>query len=184
MLGLCCYAGSSPVVASGSCSLAAMCALLVALAFLAVEHGLQGTRASIAAPVGLAVGSFQAPEHRLNSCGTQAFLLHGMWDPPGLGIQPMSLDWQVDSLLLSHQGSPLFSVKIKKFAYGPVFTYSGLHFFSRGHQQGLLPLAKLVCTRGYQIWLRGEFRQGMVGAGVEPSPSPPLCPTLTLHNKR
>ena len=29
-------------------------------------------------------------ERRLNSCGAQAYLFHGMWDSPGLGIEPMS----------------------------------------------------------------------------------------------
>ena len=31
-----------------------------------------------------------ALEHRLNSCGTQAWLLWGMWDLPGSGIKPVS----------------------------------------------------------------------------------------------
>ena len=30
-----------------------------------------------------------ALEHRLNSCGTQAWLLRGMWDLPGPGIEPV-----------------------------------------------------------------------------------------------
>ena len=29
-------------------------------------------------------------EHGLNSCGTWAWLLHGMWDFPGPGIEPVS----------------------------------------------------------------------------------------------
>lgn len=28
--------------------------------------------------------------HRLRSCGTRAQLLHGLWDLPGLGTEPMS----------------------------------------------------------------------------------------------
>ena len=31
-----------------------------------------------------------ALEHRLNSCGTRAYLLRGMWDLPGSGVKPMS----------------------------------------------------------------------------------------------
>ena len=31
-----------------------------------------------------------ALEHRLNSHGTLAQLLHGMWDPPRSGVEPMS----------------------------------------------------------------------------------------------
>ena len=40
--------------------------------------------------------------------GTWAQLLHGMWDPPGLGVKPMSPELAsglfTDSLPLSHQG--------------------------------------------------------------------------------
>ena len=42
----------------------------------------------------------------LSSCGTQASLLPGMWDFPGPGIKPCFLHWQVDSLPVSHHGSP------------------------------------------------------------------------------
>ena len=30
-------------------------------------------------------------------------VVHGMWDLPNPGVKPMSPDWQVDSLPLSHQ---------------------------------------------------------------------------------
>ena len=43
-------------------------------------------------------------EHRLNSCGAQAQLLHGMWDFPDQGSILRLLYWQADSLQLSHQG--------------------------------------------------------------------------------
>ena len=32
----------------------------------------------------------RALERRLSSCGTRAQLLHGMWDPPGPGLEPVS----------------------------------------------------------------------------------------------
>ena len=32
----------------------------------------------------------RALEHRLCSCGTRAYLLHGTWDLPGPGIEPIS----------------------------------------------------------------------------------------------
>ena len=32
----------------------------------------------------------QVLEHGLNSCGTWAWLLHGTWDLPGPGIEPVS----------------------------------------------------------------------------------------------
>ena len=34
---------------------------------------------------------YKALEHRLNSCGSQAQLLRGMWDLPGSGIELVSL---------------------------------------------------------------------------------------------
>ena len=34
--------------------------------------------------------SSRALEHRLSSCDAQAQWLHGMWNPPGPGIEPMS----------------------------------------------------------------------------------------------
>ena len=53
MLGLCCDTGFSLVAASGSCSLAAVCRLLVAVVSLVVEHRLQGVPASVAVAPGL-----------------------------------------------------------------------------------------------------------------------------------
>ena len=40
VLGLCCCAGFSLVMASGGCSLGAVCRLLIAVASLVMEHGL------------------------------------------------------------------------------------------------------------------------------------------------
>ena len=40
--------------------------------------------------VGFSSCSFWALEHRLNSCGAQAYLLHGMWNPSRSGIKPVS----------------------------------------------------------------------------------------------
>ena len=62
MLGLHCCVGFSLVVVSYS--IVAVLRLLIAVAFLVVEHGLQGTGASIVASPWL--------EHRLNSCGAWA----------------------------------------------------------------------------------------------------------------
>ena len=44
--------------------------------------------------------------HRLSSCGSQAQLLHGMWDLPRPGLEPMSPALVGDSQPLHHQGSP------------------------------------------------------------------------------
>ena len=49
------------------------------------------------------------PRLRLHDCGTQTYLLHGVWDFPGSGIKPVSLALAGRFFLflpLSHQGSP------------------------------------------------------------------------------
>ena len=53
----------------------------------------------------------------LRRSGTWARLLWGMWDLPGSGIKPLSpeLNWQVYSLPLSQQGSPVFIFFLKLF---------------------------------------------------------------------
>ena len=42
-----------------------------------------GTRASV-------VGGSRALERRLSNCGARASLLHGMWELPGPGLEPLS----------------------------------------------------------------------------------------------
>ena len=59
-------------------------------ASLAVEHRLLGVRASAVEAHGPSRRSSRAPQHRLGSRGPLAQLLHGTWDLPGLGIEPMS----------------------------------------------------------------------------------------------
>ena len=49
-----------------------------------------GTRASVVAAHGLSSCGSQALERRLSSCGARASLLHGMWDHPGPGLEPVS----------------------------------------------------------------------------------------------
>ena len=45
-----------------------------------------GARASVVAAYGLSSCSSRVPEHRLSSCGA----FHGVWNPPGPGIEPVS----------------------------------------------------------------------------------------------
>ena len=47
---------------------------------LVVEHGFQGIGALADVAHGLHSYGSQALEHRLNSCGVRAQLLHGLWD--------------------------------------------------------------------------------------------------------
>ena len=89
-----------------NCSLVVFHRLLIAVAFLAAAHGRQGTWASVVAACGLSCYGSRALEHRLNSCGARAQLLHSMWDPPGSGLNLDLLHWQADSLPLSYQGIP------------------------------------------------------------------------------
>ena len=67
-LGLRCFSGLSPVVASGGCSLAVLGRLLTAVASVVAEHRLWDIRASVVAVRGLRGRSSRAPEHRLSSC--------------------------------------------------------------------------------------------------------------------
>ena len=60
--------------------------------------GFQGRRASGAV--------LWALEHRLSSCGTWASCPAVCGIFPDQGLKPCPLHWQVDSLALSHQGSP------------------------------------------------------------------------------
>ena len=50
----------------------------------------------------------KAQEHRLNSWRTWAQLLHGMWDLPAPGIEPVSSAMAGGFFTLSHQGSPSY----------------------------------------------------------------------------
>ena len=69
MLGLHCCEGFPLAVASGGDSLVAVSRLHIAVAILVVEHGLSGTRASVAAAGGPRNRGSWAPELRLPSCG-------------------------------------------------------------------------------------------------------------------
>ena len=71
-------------------SLVAVCGPLIAVASLVVEHGLQGAWASVFAACGHSICGSRGPEHRLSSCGTQIYLLRGIWDLPGSWIEPVS----------------------------------------------------------------------------------------------
>ena len=53
-------------------------------------RGPQSAWASIVASHGLSSHGLRALESRLSSCGARAWLLHGMWDLPGPGNEPMS----------------------------------------------------------------------------------------------
>ena len=82
MLGLCCCVGFALVGESGSYSLVAALRLLLGVASLIAEHRAQGPGASVVVAPTLSSTGSVVVAHRL--------LLHGMWDPPGSGLEPMS----------------------------------------------------------------------------------------------
>ena len=86
-LGLRCFEGFSLVAVSRGYPLVAGRWLLVVVASLAVELRLSGPCASAVVARGLSSCGFQALEHRLNSCGSWAYLLHSMWDLPTCSIR-------------------------------------------------------------------------------------------------
>ena len=47
-------------------------------------------QASVVAVRRLSSCGSRALDHRPSSCGAQAYLLHGMWDLPGPGLEPVS----------------------------------------------------------------------------------------------
>ena len=52
------------------------------------------------------VAEHRLQTRRLSSCGSRAQLLHGMWDLPRPGLEPVSPALAGDSQPLHHQGSP------------------------------------------------------------------------------
>ena len=90
MLGLHGCADFPLVAERGGRSPVAVCEPLAGAASAVGEHGLQGTLPSAAAAHGLSSGGSRAMEHRLSSCGARVQPLHGVWDPPRPGPEPMS----------------------------------------------------------------------------------------------
>ena len=72
VLGLHCCTGCSLVEASMGYTLVVLCWLLITVASLVAEHGLQGTGASGVRACGLSCCGFPALEYRLTSWGAQA----------------------------------------------------------------------------------------------------------------
>ena len=92
--GLHCCVGSSLLAVRG----------LLTEAFPVAEHRLKDGWASVVVAHELGTCGSQPLEHRLSSCG--AWLLHGMWDPPRMGIEPVSPALAGGLPTMSHQGSP------------------------------------------------------------------------------
>lgn len=97
-LGLCWCTGFSLAVVSRGYAIVVVSGLLTVVACLFTVHGLQGTWASLLAACGLSSCGSQALWHRLNSCGTWAQLLLGIWDLPWSEIQVLS-HWATREIL-------------------------------------------------------------------------------------
>ena len=84
-----------------------------------------GEWVSVLVAQGLSSCSSRALEHRLSSCDAQ--WLHGMWNPPGPGLEPVSPTH-------CHQGSLFLSIKQRdKFTYSHRFcSHSELYFYWKG----------------------------------------------------
>ena len=72
-----------------------------------VERRLYVLQALVAAVQGLSSCGLRALEHRLSSCGTQAWLFCGIWDLPDPRIKPVSLALQGGFLTTGLPGKPL-----------------------------------------------------------------------------
>ena len=110
VLGLCCCARAFSSCSEQGLLFIVVGGLLIVVASLVVEHGLQAHRlqqlqhtmsvvmacgpqsawVSVVVVRGLSSCGAWALERRLSSCGARAQLLCGMWDLPGLGIEPVS----------------------------------------------------------------------------------------------
>ena len=67
----------------------AVCGLLIAVVLLLWSMGSRST-GSVVVACGLSSCGLRALERRLSSCGARAYLLCGMWDLPGPGLEPVS----------------------------------------------------------------------------------------------
>ena len=88
-LGLHCCAWAFSRCSKQGLPFVAVRGLLIAVASLCCRARALGTWSSVLVACRLSSCGSQALEHRLSSCGTQALSLHGMWDLPRPGLEPM-----------------------------------------------------------------------------------------------
>ena len=122
---------------------------------------------------GLTIGASLVAEHRLqtrrlSSCGSRAQLLHGMWDPPRPGLEPMSPALAGRFSTTAPPGKPrILSIKKKKFLVRFFFNVLTFRDVSPSHIQqqelfheesGILALGTPVGSS--QMLLREPFEYG------------------------
>ena len=89
VLGLCCCVRAFSSCVKQGLLFVAVHALLIAVASLVVEHGLQAHGLQQLWHMGFGSCASWALECRLSSCGARAQLLRGMWDLPGPELEPV-----------------------------------------------------------------------------------------------
>ena len=72
--------------------------------------GVSCSRARALGLTGFSSGSSRALEHRLNCCGAEAWVLCGLWDLLGPGMEPMSPALAGGFITTEPPGKPLIAV--------------------------------------------------------------------------
>ena len=88
-------------------SLAVVLELLIVVASLVAEHGLENARVSVVAVCGLSSCRSWSLEHRLSSCGAWAYFSTVCGILPEQGLNLCALHWQADFLTTGSSGKPL-----------------------------------------------------------------------------
>ena len=96
---------------------------------------------SVAVAHGLGSYSSRALAHRLSSCGTRAYLLRGMWDLPGPGLEPMCPALAGGYLTTAPPGKSQGQDFKILFPLGKTSLVSSLHFW-QPHSQSLSPFRR------------------------------------------
>ena len=117
-----------------------------------VARGLQSAGSVVVAQAlghaGFSSCGLQALEWRLSSCGTQIQLLHGMWDLPGPGLEPMSPELAGGFLTTAPPGRPSSRLQIQNIVDLENVFSSGLD------SQGILAPVFLGSFRKCFQWFR------------------------------
>ena len=95
-------------------------------------------RAWALGPTGFRSFGSRVLEHRLNSCGTRAWMCQAMWDLPGLGIKPVS-----PALATKPPGNPALRSALK---LGFHFLYSNSEEWPKGKEHNLMKHSQCSST--------------------------------------
>ena len=90
----------------------------------------------------LTIAASLVAEHRLSSCGSQAYLLHGMWDLPRPGLEPVSPALAGRFSTTAPPGKP------HPFLLGGILSVMG----RKGCGKGEYPSDILLCLAASKDW--------------------------------